>query len=245
MATRLVLSRPHEFALGWGKGIFHFRRLINSQGLERSVDHALSSKDETTDKGIPFLFLPHTVKKAYIVHEAASTNLPRTFDKYKWLTKTISSPTIPDAHESVRTIDSYCHQSFHDFIFQTTAFQKSPRHQNIKRFIPERIKFSLVSNLFNLSIMENNNKKHLDPENCSMCYEPILETHWIRNYKFYQTKFRPTFVLKTQTGFEMVEEPQGKIFILFYNCSKLYNNYLSIRVGLGLSGVRVYGLRLG
>lgn len=211
MATRFVLSRQREFVLG----NFQVRRFINAQAVETAVELERSStsvsENEVQNKGIPFLFLPHTVKKAYIVHEAASTNLPNTFDKYKWLTKTISSPIIPGGHKPLETIGTPCHQNFHDSILQTTAFQKSPKNKNNKRYIPERLKFSLFSNLINFSIMENNNKEHFQPENSMICYEPILETHWVRNYKFYQTKFRPTFVLKTRTGFEMIEEPQGKL----------------------------------
>ena len=167
------------------------------------------------ENGVPFLFLPHTVKKAYEVKSGVSTSLPRIFDKYKWLTKTLSSPYIPEEYLTVKNHTNLADTKklFHDSLAQTVAFIKSPKNKDDKRFRQERMEHSMFSNFIKLALNENNSKEHLQPTNFMMLHESLLETHWVRDYKFYQTQLRPTHTLKTLKSFDIIEEPVGKTLI--------------------------------
>ena len=65
---------------------------------------------------------------------------------------------------------------------------------------------------------------HLSPENSFLYHEPTLETHWPRNYKFYQTKFKPSFVVRTRNALGEIEQSQG-ISNTYFQC--LYVCYLN------------------
>ena len=199
------------------------RRFVPLVTSDRSfcINYALSAPISTNEssplvedgksfRDVPFMFLPHTVKKAYHVHEV-STTLPKIFDKYKWLTKTLSTPGLPRHYDlDLATISPSIAEAFHDSLLQTVAFQKSPKNSNKARFTPERINFSLISNFLRLSLIEEGHATHLSPQNSFMYHEPIFETHWPRNYKFYQTKFRPSFIIRTRNGIEQMESVRGK-----------------------------------
>ena len=171
------------------------------------------AKDAYKNKrDVPFMFLPHSVKKAYHVHETSLT-LPKIFDKYKWLSKTISTPDLPLHHVSTirdDVVNNELLKGFRDSLFHTVAYVKGYKNQKNARYVPERINFSLFTNFLRLSMGFGDDAIHLRPENSFLYHQPLLETHWPRNYKFYQTKFRPTFVLRTRNGFNILEEPEGK-----------------------------------
>jgi len=159
------------------------------------------------ERDVPFMFLPHTVKKAYHVHET-SLSTPKLFDKYKWLSKTISTPGLPSnfVTSTTNVEKEELLNGFHDSLFHTVAYVKAFKNQKNPRYIPERINFSMLSNFLRLSMRYGEDALHLKPENSYLYHQPILETHWARDYKFYQTRFRPNFVLHTRHGFDMIEE---------------------------------------
>lgn len=167
---------------------------------------------EKVETGVPFLFLPHTVKKAYEVKSGVSTTLPRIFDKYKWLTKTLSSPYVPEEYLRVNHDAnlSFAKKLFHDSLAQTVAFNKSPKNKDARRLRQERVDNSMFSNFIKIALQENNAKEHLNPGNFMLLHETLLETHWVRDYKFYQTQLRPTYTLKSLNNFPIIEEPVGK-----------------------------------
>lgn len=177
----------------------------------------IEEKPKKVESGVPFLFLPHIVKKAYEVKSGVSTSLPRIFDKYKWLTKTLSSPYIPEEYLRVEDDASLANAKtlFHDSLAQTVAFIKSPKNKDDRRFRQERAEQSMFSNFIKLVLNESNGKEHLQAGNFMMLNKSVLETHWVRDYKFYQTSLQPTHTLKTMNGFDIIEEPVGKNLIFF------------------------------
>ena len=116
-------------------------RSYTSPAVNIISDQTGSVQNLKHERGVPFLFLPHTVKKAYKVHEV-STTLPKLFDKYKWLTKTLSSPGLPACYDlNLHNIDSSFVEAFHDSLSQTVAYQKSPKNQKSTSFSARKDQF--------------------------------------------------------------------------------------------------------
>eukprot|EP00111_Clytia_hemisphaerica_P007623 TCONS_00022164-protein len=203
------LTKSSKCVPKFGK-IANFRVISQSYSVNtvQNVDVELIETAEKVEKGVPFLFLPHTVKKAYNVKSGVTTSLPQVFDKYKWLTKTLSSPNIPEdiLSNNESNFDEF-KLLLHDSLAQTTAFQKTPKNKDDKRFRQERMVNGIFSNFLRLSMVKNNSKAHLKPGNFYLLNKTQLESHWVRNYKFYQTQIRPTYTLKTQNPLAIIEEP--------------------------------------
>ncbi|XP_057309399.1 uncharacterized protein LOC130647527 [Hydractinia symbiolongicarpus] len=180
---------------------------LSRHKLAVNVRDVEAEKTFKNERDVPFLFLPHTVKKAYVVHEAM-TSIPQVFDKYKWLTKTISTPGLPVTYDE-KVVEKEFVEAFHDSLQQAVSFQKSYRNKNQSRYINERIEYNMLINFIRLSMMVNSNLDHLSGDNSILYHNPLLETHWPRNYKFFQTKFRPTFVLRTKKRLEAIEKSEG------------------------------------
>ena len=196
--------------------IANFRVISQNYSVNavQDINVELTETAESVEKGVPFLFLPHTVKKAYNVKSGVTTSLPQVFDKYKWLTKTLSSPNIPEGVLSTNqaNVDEF-KLLLHDSLAQTTAFQKLPKNKDDRRFRQERMVNGIFSNFLRLSMVKNNSKTHLKPGNFYLLNKTQLESHWVRNYKFYQTQIRPTYTLKTQNPLALIEEPNGKLIL--------------------------------
>lgn len=177
-------------------------QIIHEQNVE---DNYKSERD------VPMLLLPHTVKKAHQVHPT-STTTPKIFDKYKWLTKTISSPGLPSNFVTANTNveKEEIVNAFHDSLRHTVAYAKGFKNSSRPQVISERINYSMLSNFLRMSMYKGEDALHLRPENSYLYHEPLLETNWARDYKFFYTKFRPHFVLRTKNGFDMIEEMDGK-----------------------------------
>ncbi|XP_065671189.1 large ribosomal subunit protein mL37 [Hydra vulgaris] len=186
--------------------LIHLRKVnITSVTQNKSLEEVTTNHKKSRD--IPFLFLPHTVNKPYFVHPS-STSVPKIFDKYKWLTKTVSSIGLPETHSLTEEDPSSIFvREFERSLFQTVAYQKSYANKNLRRLIPERID-GLVFNFIRLSLLEGSLKSHLKPENSYLYHNPVVETHWPRNYKFYYSKFQPNCVLRTKNNFSIVEAPK-------------------------------------
>jgi len=181
--------------------------------------HEISSLEEPFDdpygyiqnRGVPFIYLPHAVKKAYQLH-LSPLRTPKAWPKYCWVTKTISTPglpehynTIPDEIGGKRYVELL--QEYRDSLLHTVAYTKLPRNRSKMMHVPDRINYSMMMDLLRLVSSEPQGAEHLSPSNSYLFHTPLLETHWFRNYKFYYTKHRPNFVLRTRDGLEMVEEP--------------------------------------
>jgi len=180
---------------------------LNQNNHIETVSEKNVSDKYKNERDVPFMLLPHTLKKAYRVNETSLTT-PKLFDKYKWLTKTISSPGLPS---NFVTSDTNMEREelltgIHDSLFHTVAYVKASKNKKNRRNIPERIYFSMLSNFLRLSMSYGEDALHLRPENSYLYHESLLETNWARDYKFYQTSFRPNFVLRTRNGFDMIEE---------------------------------------
>ena len=99
--------------------IFFIHRAIPTQGVGKN------------ERDVPFLFLPHTVKKAFIVNHNAT--IPKCFAKYAWLTKTLPSDRLPDAYLNDNVeIRPEIMQAFSDQLTQTVAYQKRDRRESGK-----------------------------------------------------------------------------------------------------------------
>lgn len=192
---------------------------LNYQTAElESIDAIPNTRVEN---GIPFLFLPHTVKKAYTVKHGVSTYLPKVFDKYKWLTKTLSTPFIPDNILNLKESEGMDNfkNIFHDSLAQTVAYQKLPKNRENRKHTQERI-VALCSNMLRLSLIHLNGENHLLADNCMILNETKLETHWVRNFKFYQTQLSPAFTLKSKKALPTIEQPMGKSLYIFHILKK-------------------------
>jgi len=135
---------------------------------------------------------------------------------YQWLTKTLSTPYIPDNIfnlEENQGLDDY-KQIFHDSLAQTVAYQKLPKNREARQHTQERI-VALFSNLLRLSLIHLSEKEHLILDNLMILHETKLETHWVRNFKFYQTQLSPAFTLKSKDALPIIEEPMGKFIDCF------------------------------
>jgi len=190
------------------------RRKLNELRILRQLSNKSSAiendvvDDHLNGRDIPFLYLPHTAQKAYHVHWS-TTSLPDNFDKYKWLTKTISTPELPTLYgNDALNSNLEALGSLNDSLRQAVAFQRTPKNRNVLRFYNERISYSLFTNFLRVPLVSANEAEHLKPENSQLYHKPKIETHWPRNYKFFHTEFEPSFVLRTKSGLDMVEEPQ-------------------------------------
>lgn len=178
----------------------------------RNEDTALSYEDGfRSDRDIPFLLLPQTVKKAYHVHET-QLRLPRVLNKYKWLSKTITTPSLPAHYSQPMENEGLYNEllkDYHDSLFTTVAYTKEHRSDEGKvRFVPERINHCMLTNILRLT-MSGDDAAHLQPGNSYLYHNPFVETYWCRNSYFYRSSFRPNFVLRTKNGFDVLETPKS------------------------------------
>ena len=184
------------------------KALTSSSAKEEQLEERIANNYKSS-RDIPFLFLPHTVNKPFLVHPT-STTVPKIFEKYKWLTKTVSSVGLPEAHYlNKEEPSSNFVKEFEKSFFHTVAYQKSYANKDLPRLVPERID-GLFFNFIRLSLLDGSLKNHLKAENSYLYLNPLVETHWTRNYKFYYSMFKPNYVLKTRNNFAIIEAPKGK-----------------------------------
>ena len=198
-----------------GLNKWKFVSLYSVQRVSSSTISELKIPDQITEtkeypgkkQQIPLLLLPHTAQRAYNVH-LQTVSLPKVFDKYKWLTKTVSTPGLPSFYMNKNLENESEYQSlFSDSLLQAVGFQKSPRSRNRRYFSWERVTYNFLSNVLQICIVQMANKTHLKPGSSFLYHNPLLETNWFRNYNFFHAEFKPTFVLKTCSNLSTIETP--------------------------------------
>lgn len=174
------------------------------QKFDPNPNWAVSSKDaRKSNRDIPFLFLPHTVKKAFFVNNSV-INLPRCFPKYLWLSKSIPSNGLPDDYVISNFIPPNTNNKLSEVLAQSCGFQLRSGSNN-RSEVRERIRHSLFENLLRIAMISGAGSDHLNSNNCFLYHMSRLETHWPRNYLFYNSDVDVDFVLKTRNGFPVVE----------------------------------------
>lgn len=198
-----------------GLNKWKFVSLYSVQRVSSSTISELKIPDQITEtkeypgnnQQIPLLLLPHTAQRAYNVH-LQTVSLPKVFDKYKWLTKTVSTPGLPSFYMNKNLENESEYQSlFSDSLLQAVGFQNSPRSRNRRYFSWERVTYNFLSNVLQICIVQMANKTHLKPGSSFLYHNPLLETNWFRNYNFFHAEFKPTFVLKTCSNLSTIETP--------------------------------------
>lgn len=189
--------------------LYSVQRVSSSTISELKIPDQITETKEYPGKNqqIPLLLLPHTAQRAYNVH-LQTVSLPKVFDKYKWLTKTVSTPGLPSFYMNKNLENESEYQSlFSDSLLQAVGFQKSPRSRNRRYFSWERVTYNFLSNVLQICIVQMANKTHLKPGSSFLYHNPLLETNWFRNYNFFHAEFKPTFVLKTCSNLSTIETP--------------------------------------
>ena len=189
--------------------LYSVQRVSSSTISELKIPDQITETKEYSGKNqqIPLLLLPHTAQRAYNVH-LQTVSLPKVFDKYKWLTKTVSTPGLPSFYMNKNLENESEYQSlFSDSLLQAVGFQKSPRSRNRRYFSWERVTYNFLSNVLQICIVQMANKTHLKPGSSFLYHNPLLETNWFRNYNFFHAEFKPTFVLKTCSNLSTIETP--------------------------------------
>jgi hypothetical protein len=155
-------------------------------------------------RDVPFIFLPHTVKKAFIAHESAM-HLPKVFAKHVWLSKTLPTLGLPEGYFAGNEPPSTdAISACSDAVAQHIAAKRDPMNPETNTLFPPiedgALYNGLVSNLLRVAMLSGAQHEHLQFENCYLYSRPRLETHWPRNYQFFAAQFKPDYVLRTRVG---------------------------------------------
>lgn len=211
MSSRTVLSRCFSTSRCQPRS-FNLKKKSRppKQRYDANPNWAISTSGVSKNqRDVPFMFLPHTVKKAYIAHES-QMHLTKVFAKHVWLSKTLPTLGIPEgyfADNEPASADAIAACS--NAMTQHIATKREPMDPETNtRFLPieDRALYNgLVPNLLRVAMLSGAQHEHLYFENCYLYSRPRLETHWPRNYQFFAAQFKPDYVLRTRGGHERVE----------------------------------------
>ena len=158
------------------------------------------SQFEIPQTGIPIIIRPFVVKKVYVVHPKVTSFQADT--KAQWLSKTCIRKGLPPSifNEDIPNKQfKFLKDRVEKSVLQTIACQKIGVKWKMT-YDADLLESLLPSLLLQCWHLADN------LQDCILDFQPYISTHWCRNHNFYQTRFRPGYVLRSHKPLPLFEQ---------------------------------------